>query len=214
MTRYLHLMNRLTYANITATLALFLSLGGASYAALVLPANSVGTRQIRSNAVTPTALSFPLGVVGSTDSSPENLQRTECNGGLAITGTSAPPCPPPVHGGTTPGREVHLYLHASASLLASAIVGIQNGSEPQTAAARVTLCVDVDHNCVAESHVTISGGQMLQVPVQALRTVSSGSHTAGLEVEAGYSSPGNGNVLVSSTSLIATALPGAAQKAG
>jgi hypothetical protein len=42
---------RLTYANITATLALFIALGGTSYAALTLPRNSVGSAQIRKNAV-------------------------------------------------------------------------------------------------------------------------------------------------------------------
>ena len=42
---------RLTYANITATLALFVALGGTSYAALTLPRNSVGSSQIRKNAV-------------------------------------------------------------------------------------------------------------------------------------------------------------------
>src|SRR5437588_9974509 len=43
---------RLTYANVTATLALFLALGGGAYAALKLPANSVGTTQLKKNAVT------------------------------------------------------------------------------------------------------------------------------------------------------------------
>ena len=43
--------SRLTYANITATLALFLALGGGAYAAAKLPANSVGTEQIRDGAV-------------------------------------------------------------------------------------------------------------------------------------------------------------------
>lgn len=42
---------RLTYANVTATLALFIALGGSSYAALSLPRNSVGTQQIRPGAV-------------------------------------------------------------------------------------------------------------------------------------------------------------------
>jgi hypothetical protein len=41
----------LTYANVIATLALFLALGGASYAAIKLPANSVGSRQIKDGAV-------------------------------------------------------------------------------------------------------------------------------------------------------------------
>ena len=41
---------RLTYANVTASLALFIALGGTSYA-LTLPRNSVGSAQIRANAV-------------------------------------------------------------------------------------------------------------------------------------------------------------------
>jgi hypothetical protein len=42
---------RLTYANVTATLALFVALGGGAYAATALPANSVGTKQLKNNAV-------------------------------------------------------------------------------------------------------------------------------------------------------------------
>jgi len=45
------LITRLTYANVTATLALFIALGGGAYAAITLPANSVGSRQIRAGAV-------------------------------------------------------------------------------------------------------------------------------------------------------------------
>ena len=45
--------NRLrpTYASVTATLALFIALGGGAYAATALPANSVGPKQIKKNAV-------------------------------------------------------------------------------------------------------------------------------------------------------------------
>lgn len=42
---------RLSFANVTSTLALFIALGGTSYAAITLPANSVGRSQIRSDAV-------------------------------------------------------------------------------------------------------------------------------------------------------------------
>lgn len=42
---------RLTYANTVASLALFLALGGTSYAALTLPRNSVGSAQLRTAAV-------------------------------------------------------------------------------------------------------------------------------------------------------------------
>jgi hypothetical protein len=41
----------LTYANVMATLALFIALGGSSYAAVRLSANSVGSRQIKRDAV-------------------------------------------------------------------------------------------------------------------------------------------------------------------
>ena len=40
------------YANVTATLALIVALGGTSYAAIRLPANSVGSPQLKKQAVT------------------------------------------------------------------------------------------------------------------------------------------------------------------
>jgi hypothetical protein len=43
---------KLTYANVMATVAVFLALGGAAYAAAKLPKNSVGTKQIKNSAVT------------------------------------------------------------------------------------------------------------------------------------------------------------------
>ncbi len=43
---------KLTYANVMATIAVFIALGGASYAALNLPKNSVGAKQLKKNSVT------------------------------------------------------------------------------------------------------------------------------------------------------------------
>ncbi len=43
---------RITYANVVATLELFLALGGVGYAATQLPKSSVGTRQLKTGAVT------------------------------------------------------------------------------------------------------------------------------------------------------------------
>jgi hypothetical protein len=43
---------KLSYANVIATLALFFALAGTSYAVVRLPVNSVGTAQLRNNAVT------------------------------------------------------------------------------------------------------------------------------------------------------------------
>ena len=42
----------LSYANVAASLALFVALGGISWAAVALPNNSVGTKQLKKNAVT------------------------------------------------------------------------------------------------------------------------------------------------------------------
>jgi hypothetical protein len=43
---------RLTFANVVSLLALFVALGGAAYAAVSLPKNSVGTKQLQKGAVT------------------------------------------------------------------------------------------------------------------------------------------------------------------
>ena len=44
--------DRLTYANVISTIALFVALGGGAYAAVTLPPKSVGTRQLKNKAVT------------------------------------------------------------------------------------------------------------------------------------------------------------------
>jgi len=43
---------RLSYANVISSIALFVALGGTGYAVTQLPRNSVGSRQLKSNAVT------------------------------------------------------------------------------------------------------------------------------------------------------------------
>ncbi len=48
---FARLRQRLTYANATATLALFIALGGTSYAAVKLPRNSVGAEALRASSV-------------------------------------------------------------------------------------------------------------------------------------------------------------------
>jgi hypothetical protein len=48
--------SKLTYANVVATLALFIALGGGAYAAFQVPAGSVGTKQLKNKSVTPPKL--------------------------------------------------------------------------------------------------------------------------------------------------------------
>jgi hypothetical protein len=198
--------NHLTYANVMATTALFISLGGASYAAITLPAGSVGRKQLRSGAVGLGALSFPLRSTGTTDSKPEDLTKNGCNGG-ASRGNAAPPCTPGAPGGPTPGREIHIHFSSSGRLSVFAIASLKNEGAPQTTAL-VTLALNIDRHRVAESQISTTGGQFVQAPIQAFAPVSGGSHTAGLAVRAEYGSSGSGDVVVRSTSIIANALPG------
>src|SRR5215208_4475002 len=51
MTLMRRLRDRLSYANVTASLALFIALGGTGYAAATLPRDSVGPKQLRKDAV-------------------------------------------------------------------------------------------------------------------------------------------------------------------
>jgi hypothetical protein len=50
------LSRHLTYGNVIATIALFVALGGTTYAAVSLPRGSVGSKQLRSGAVSSTAV--------------------------------------------------------------------------------------------------------------------------------------------------------------
>jgi hypothetical protein len=91
-------MERLSYANVTATLALFLALGGTSYA-LTLPRNSVGSKQIRSRAVGTSELH--AGAVRSSAVRDRSLQlrdlslgaRTSLRGATGPQGAAGPAGP-------------------------------------------------------------------------------------------------------------------------
>jgi hypothetical protein len=200
-----YLTTRLSYANVVATLALFISLGGASYAAMVLPPHSVGSRQLRPGAVTPATLSFPLGVAGLTDTKVEDLVKGACNSPLR-PGEPAPPCTPSAVGGPTPGREVRLNLRSPGRLIISAVVGFNNEGSVGTTA-NVTMDVILDRRTIQQREIIIPGKQLLQAPAQALVNVPAGAHTIGLRSQAKYNSNGPGDVLVGPVSLIVNTAP-------
>lgn len=200
------LIDRPTYANVVATVALFVALGGMSYAAIVLPANSVGPKQLRADAVGLGALRFPLGTVGITDNKIEDLVKGACNSPERLRENAVPPCVQPARGGRTPGREVRIVLQSPGRLLVSAIVNLKDEGAPASAA-RITLGLNVDRTRVAENEITTAGGQTIQVPIQTFAGVAAGTHTAGLSVSAQYDSAAPGDVLVTDASIIASAAP-------
>lgn len=96
----------LTYANVVSTLCLFIVLGGASYAAVELPANSVGARQIKKEAVASSAVKdfsllatdFKAGQLPAGTPGAEGAQGatgdTGPAGAIGPRGAKGDPCPP------------------------------------------------------------------------------------------------------------------------
>ena len=197
----------LSYANVAATLALFISLGGASYAAIVLPANSVGPRQLRSGSVTPRSLAFALAASGITDDKAQALTKGQCNSPSRPGEAKYVTCPPPdsrefsMH-----GKEVSLSLRSPGELFASAIIGLRYDGQPNTTA-QVKLRLALDGRSATVSEAVLVGGQQTQVPMQLLRRMSSGHHIVGIELGASFSSYEPGEVVVAPVSLLASALP-------
>lgn len=97
---------RLSYANVISSLALFVALGGTSYAAIKLPAKSVGTIHLKSQAVTKakiargavdgskvrdgslTGADIALGSVDGTKVRDGSLTGADIAGKVAVAGTA------------------------------------------------------------------------------------------------------------------------------
>src|SRR5215207_10632882 len=77
-------------ANVVAYLALFVALGGTSYAAIRLPANSVGTKQIKT------------GAVRASDVQDGSLLATDFRAGQLPAGAPGAPGAPGARGATGP----------------------------------------------------------------------------------------------------------------
>lgn len=97
------LTRHLTFANVVACLALFVALGGASYAAFKLPKESVGTEALRKAAVTPAKLS---------DKARQGM--TGARGPQGATGPAGPAGPQGGQGpqGAPGPSAVYAYSHA------------------------------------------------------------------------------------------------------
>jgi hypothetical protein len=74
----------LSYANVIASLALFIALGGASYAAVAIPANSVGTNQLKKSAVAGSKIK--KNAISSAKVKDGSLQRGDFASGTLLQG--------------------------------------------------------------------------------------------------------------------------------
>lgn len=84
--------SKITYANVVASIALFVALGGASYAAIKLPANSVGPKQLKANAVT--GAKVKDGSLGREDFAAEALPPAGAAGARGERGERGEPAQP------------------------------------------------------------------------------------------------------------------------
>ncbi len=202
------LIGRLTYANVVATAALFIAVGGVSYAAISLPAGSVGQKQIRAGAVTERDLDFPLGVRSATEYVPNKLGKGPCN---SPRRPGSPPlsidCPLSTLGGPYGAPAVKVTMSGPGHILASAVLGLadtESRSANGSATVRVGLVVDRQ---LSQRVVTLNGDDQEQVPMEALVAVGGGEHVVRVQEAADYTSYEPGEVVVDPVSLDVTMLP-------
>jgi hypothetical protein len=86
--RLARITRRLSYSNVIASLALFVALGGASYAAVALPAHSVGTKQLKKDAIT--ASKLKRDAVSSAKIKDGSLERGDFASGTLLQGPQGP----------------------------------------------------------------------------------------------------------------------------
>jgi hypothetical protein len=78
----------LSYANVMATLGVFIALGGASYAAVAIPANSVGAKQLKKSAVAGSKIK--RNAISSAKVKDGSLQRGDFANGALLQGPQGP----------------------------------------------------------------------------------------------------------------------------
>jgi hypothetical protein len=143
------LRTRLTYANVIATMALFIALGGGAYAATQLPKNSVGTKQLKKNSVTAAKIKNGAvtaakigGTLSGTQIDASSLgpvpkaalatnATTAANAGHAATATSAGHA-------TTAGTAAHANTATSSGTASNAADASALGGKPASAFAAAT----------------------------------------------------------------------------
>jgi hypothetical protein len=211
------LRRHLTYANVVASLALFLALGGAAFAATQLPRNSVGTGQLKPEAVTAGKIAKktrsqlrgaqgpqgPQGKTGKTGVKGATGARgaTGATGARGANGTDGTGPAFEVFGANKalPGPIVAQTLGAGAYVL-SADVSLTNSSG---AAAKVICLISGG----GEMNTTIGNTESVTLSTSIVRTF--GAATA---VELNCSGPAG--VTATYANLIATQVKSAARSQG
>ena len=122
----------LRFSNVIACVALFVALGGASYAAVSLPANSVGAKQLQKKAVT--ASKIKANAVSSGKVKDGSLRAGDFKSGELPAGPRGPQGLPGAPGATGPSGPVKLvYRKGTSSNIAAGAMGGYAVSCPDSA---------------------------------------------------------------------------------
>jgi hypothetical protein len=164
MTLMRRLRARLTYANLTASIALFVALGGTGYAAVTLPRNSVGHAQLRNNAVGTKELR--RGAVRSSDIRNRTIRVSD----LASSTRSA------LKGAQGPrGKDAITYRVMMTSVGSEAGGNAQNSAHDRsTNVYRVEFPTDVSGCTYAATLAAVQNGPTLEQPPAGRIIVQSG----------------------------------------
>ena len=158
--RIARLRDRLSYANVTATLALFIALGGSSYAAIALPRNSVGAKQIRTSAVGSNKIRN--GTIKTKDIS--RSARAALRGQRGPAGPVGPGGPPPVID--------HAQFNSLGDMVSGTAVGAAwNRADPGLY--RIQFRSDVSKCAYSATLAAVPGGEVTE-PSPGRITVASG----------------------------------------
>lgn len=151
------LRTRLTYANVMATIAVFLALGGGAYAAIKLPANSVGTKQIKRRAVTPAKLSKATRAL-------LKAQR----GATGLPGATGPAGPAGPRGDAGPAG-------ADATLAAKPAARVERtAAQPIPNATSTMVSFDSERFDIQDLHNSAADASRLTAPESGLYEISGG----------------------------------------
>ena len=148
------LRDRMTYGNVTATLALFVALGGTSYAVTQLPRNSVGTKQIKKSAVRSSDLK--RGAVTSSDIRNGTIRSADIDADTrsSLKGDPGPAGPP--------GPTYRAVVNSGGGVVRGNAVTVDH----QGGSARYAVAFDRDvSGCVATASLSeAQNGPALEVP--------------------------------------------------
>lgn len=182
------LAGRLTYSNVVASVALFVALGGVSYAAIKIPAHSVGARQLKSRAVTLGKLAFPLRSETATQEAQVSPQACPPN----------TPCPIPLE---QPVASVKVSLKQAADLVITP--SVTTGSSGAAVLRLRVIVDDLAETSFGTAESLSEGAHTVSFQGIASR-IPAGEHTVSLL--AGASSP-TGKRLTLASRLNVVAMP-------